>query len=208
MNSILRIPTSELVRVTCDTFDRNNLIVKQALSELFSLFVPNTNLPHVLLKVVTLNRLYSTQILAVMDVARHIHDNAKNIDSALSAGSHEIVDKIAKVTIQGKVYNFFSFATKYCSWHNPKSYPIYDSRVDKYLWSLRKQERFTEDPFAHDELWDYPKFLQIMSSFRDHYGLGSFTFKEIDKFLWLEGEGPTGVETNPDAESPQVCGSV
>jgi hypothetical protein len=28
-----------------------------------------------------------------------------------------------------------------------------------------------------------------MSSFDDHYGHGSFTFKEIDKFLWLEDEG-------------------
>jgi hypothetical protein len=72
---------------------------------------------------------------------------------------------------------------------NLKSYPIYDSRVDKYLWSLQKPERFTESRFAHDGLWDYPKFLEIMSSFHDHYGLGSFTFKEIDKFLWLEGEG-------------------
>jgi hypothetical protein len=26
-----------------------------------------------------------------------------------------------------------------------------------------------------------------MSRFREHYGLGSFTFKEIDKFLWLHG---------------------
>lgn len=133
-----------------------------------------------------------------MDVALHIHGSAQIIDSALSAGSPEIVDKIAKVTIQGKVHNFFSCATKYCSWHNPKSYPIYDSRVDKYLWSLQKQERFTESRFAHDELWDYPKFLEIMSSFHDHYGHGSFTFKEIDKFLWLEDEGQMA-PINPDA---------
>jgi hypothetical protein len=66
-----------------------------------------------------------------MDVALHIHRNAQYVDSALAAGSPEIFDKIARVTIRGKEHNFFSFATKYCSWHYPEVYPIWDSRVDK-----------------------------------------------------------------------------
>jgi hypothetical protein len=159
MRSILRTPNPELVRAACEVFESDNNVAEQALGELFGLFPTNADLPHVLLKVVVLNRLYSTQIFAVMDVARHIYANAEIIDRALACGSPEIVEAIAKVTIQGKIHNFFSFAAKYCSWHQAERYPIYDSRVDRYLWLLQKQEIFTGRPFVHDDLWDYSKFL-------------------------------------------------
>jgi hypothetical protein len=52
----------------------------------------------------------------VVDVAQHINRNAKKIDSALAAGSPEIVETIAWVSVPNKKdRNNFSFATKYCS---------------------------------------------------------------------------------------------
>ena len=192
MNTAPRTPTAELVQAACEEFDQENLIVEQALKELFSQYPGNSYHPHVLLKVVALNRLYSTQIFAVHDVARHIHQQAQNVDSALAIGSPEIVDKIAKVTISttGKERTSYSFATKYCSWHNPVSYPIWDSRVDRYLRSL-KQTPFARFLSANPDLWDYyQEFVGIMTAFRDFYDLRSFTFKEIDKFLWSQGAAP------------------
>jgi hypothetical protein len=99
------------------------------------------------------------------------------------------VDRIAKVTIRssGKVRYNYSFATKYCSWHNPEAYPIWDSRVDRYLWTLQKQEHFARSFSTNADLWGYPKFRTVMEEFRDCYGLGSFSFKDTDKFLWSEG---------------------
>jgi hypothetical protein len=195
MKTVLRRPTVGLVRAACEEFDKANLIIEQALKELFNQFPANSDVSHVLLKVVALNRLYSTQILAVMDVAQHIHRNAQDIDSALAAGSSQIVDKIARVTISvsGKERRNLSFATKYCSWHNSESYPIWDSRVDKYLWTLQKQDPFAPFFKTNADLWDYPKFREVIIAFRDHYGLGSFTFKDIDKFLWFEGGTPSPV---------------
>src|SRR5208282_2233175 len=99
INTGMRTPTAKLVRAACKQFDEENLTVEQALKELFNQYPGNNDLPHVLLKVVALNRLYSTQIFAVLDVARHIHRHAQEIDSALAAGSPEIVEKIAKVTL-------------------------------------------------------------------------------------------------------------
>jgi hypothetical protein len=193
MNTILRRPTLDLVTAACEKFDKENLIIEQALKELFNQYPHNSDLSRVLLKVVALNRLYSTQILAVMDVAQHIHRNAQDIDSALAAGSPQIVDKIARVTIgvSGKERRNLSFATKYCSWHNPESYPIWDSRVDKYLWALQKQDHFAPFFKANADLWDYPKFREVIIAFRNFYGLGSSTFKETDKFLWSEGGTPS-----------------
>jgi hypothetical protein len=85
MKTALTIPTEERVRSACKEFDQDNQIVEQALDELFNQYPRNDKLSHVLLKVVTLNRLYSTQVLAVVDMAHHIHD--VNIDSGLAAGS-------------------------------------------------------------------------------------------------------------------------
>jgi hypothetical protein len=197
----LQIPTPDKVKAACERFDRENEAAELALAELFQQYPDNTDLRHVLLKVVAINSLYHTHILALDAVARHIHANSKEIDAALAAGSLDVVDKIAKVEVQKKIYSFFSFATKFCSWHKPDRYPIYDSRVDKYLWDLEKQNSFAP-AFFHPYLWDYPKFHSIMVTFRDFHGLGSFTFKEIDKFLYLQGEpNPVAV---PDVPTPGV----
>ncbi|MGB9456265.1 MAG: hypothetical protein WCB12_09495 [Bryobacteraceae bacterium] len=190
MAAALTIPTQERVRAACKDFDQENLIVEQALNELFGRYPGNNDLPHVLLKVAALNSLYSTQIFAVVEVARNIY--AQDIDSALAAGSPEIVDKIARITIRGRERNNYSFATKYCSWHRPALYPIWDSHVDAYLWRLQKQSHFAKDFDSNAVLWNFGSFREVTTAFRDFYGLGSFTFKEIDKFLWsCSGESPS-----------------
>ncbi|WP_263357997.1 hypothetical protein [Acidicapsa ligni] len=201
MSSALQTPTAESVKSACERFDREHELIEQTLSELFQQYPLNNDLRHVLLKVVAVNSLYHTSVYALDTVARHIHAHHKEIDIALDKGSPQIVDKIAKVTVQGKVHNFFSFATKYCSWHNPDAYPIYDSRVDHYLWSLQQQQAFATS-FIHPHLWDYPKFHSIVVSFRDAHGLGSFTFKELDKFLFLQGERPSA--PIPDEPQPGI----
>jgi hypothetical protein len=201
MSIALQPPTPESVKSACERFDREHELIEQTLSELFHLYPLNNDLSHVLLKVVAVNSLYHTSVYALDTVARHIHAHHKEIDAALDKGSPQIVDKIAKVTVQGKVHNFFSFATKYCSWQNPNAYPIYDSRVDHYLWNLQQQTAFATS-FIHPHLWDYPKFHSIVVSFRDAHGLTSFTFKDIDKFLSLQGEPKS--PPIPDEPQPGV----
>lgn len=185
----LRLPTVESVKTACQAFDDANPTAEQALTELFNQYHSNQNRPHVLLKVVTLNRLYSTNVFAVYDVADHICQHGQEIDAALAVGAPEIVDTIAAVTIAatGKARVFWSFATKYCSWHNQASYPIWDSRVDRYLRSPEVAE-FSRSLGRSPYRWEhYGEFVAAMAAFRDFYGLGSCSFKEIDKFLWWYG---------------------
>lgn len=199
MSIALKPPTPELLKAACQQFDSENTLVEQTLTELFERYPKNDNSRHVLLKVVAVNSLYRTNILALETVAEHIHANHAQIDHALSAGSPEVVDLIARIKVNGKLFNFFSFATKYASWHNPTSYPIYDSHVDAYLWKLQGLDHFAS--FLHPDLWTYPKFLKIMTDFRSFHGLDNFSFKEIDKFLFLEGAPHAPL---PAAEQP--CG--
>jgi hypothetical protein len=160
-------------------------MTEQTLAELFGQYHDNSDLKHVLLKVVAVNSLYGTRIFAVETVARHIHENYLAIDSGLGSGSLDVVPKIAKVKIGEKVRFNYSFASKYCSWHRQDCYPIWDLMARRYLFALRKQTKF--DTFTGNDLWDYSKFCKAIIKFREAFGLSNFSYKQIDEFLWLEG---------------------
>lgn len=162
---------------------------EEALNKLFLELCPeNTDINDILLKASTLNDFYSTNIFSIYSVAKHIQ--AKGIDSKLKDGDISTVSDIQFVTIGGKIKNFYSFASKYCSHHNPEEYPIYDSYVDKVLWYFRKHPDCSdsENPsfsnFKRKDLKDYVKFKGIIIEFQKFYGLNEYSFKQIDQYLW------------------------
>lgn len=180
----LPVPTEGLVKSYIHQFDQSQVVVERALSRLFGLFPENTAPEDVLLKVVALNDLYRTGILATYKVAEHIV--GLNIDPLLKARQPDVVELIAHVRLGNKIRNNYSFATKYCAWHNSTEYPIFDGFVGQMLWSYRKQDKFSS--FRRQDLWKYSQFKQVMADFREHYGLSTFDLKDIDKFLWLAGK--------------------
>lgn len=195
---MLATPTVELVKAKGDEFDSDQL-VEAALGQLRAQFPRNTEIPHVLLKVLALNKLYNARVLDI-DVeilARHIA--GLGIDAILAEGSPSAVDLITHCDKLRR--GCYAFATKYCSWHNPDAYPIYDTRVDECLWSYKKQDGHKEGypKFHRQDLRCYPKLREVVIKFCNFYKLGlvdpldagsigSFNFKAIDKFLWLQGE--------------------
>jgi hypothetical protein len=203
------VPNRSSVKDACDRFDNNKYaFVERALAELFGQYPTNDDEAHVLLKVVALNELYSTNIYAVVDVACLIYEHRQEVDGALNPPSPEAVDQIVELLFRGMGRHFWAFATKYCSWHRPESYPIWDANVARYLRSLEgrdftRPDNWTDCPqFADyggraaaarwrpDNWTHYGEFLFLMNRFKDFYNLRSFTFKQIDKFLWLSGEKP------------------
>lgn len=83
-----------------------------------------------------------------------------------------LVEEIAHVKVgRDQVERtFYSFATKYCSHHQPSKYAIYDNYVEKVLIFFKNRDHFCD--FKNKDLKDYPKF----------------TLKEIDKYLWQLGK--------------------
>lgn len=159
----------------------NYSLQEAALDKLFFSLAPNnTRIEDILLKVSTLNDFYSTNIFSVFPVAKHIL--SLNIDTRLKQGDPTLVDAIK--TVDGR--NHYSFATKYCSHHNPLEYPIYDSYVDKILRYFRDTDGFCS--FKSEELKQYDKFKQIVLAFRTYYGLDLYSLKEIDQYLWQLGK--------------------
>lgn len=181
------IPDEKTIREYLDkweTLERDKL-VESAISRLFLELCPNnTDIESVLLKVSTLNDFYSTNIYDTYSVGKHIL--RLNIDARLANDDLHLVNEIAKVSINGKVRNFYSFASKYCRHHCPNTYPIYDSFVDKMLKHYRKTDKFEE--FRNEEMKSYPRFIEIIKSLRDFYGVTEFSLRELDIFLWLAGK--------------------
>ncbi|WP_312159685.1 hypothetical protein [Oscillibacter sp.] len=131
-------PSTAEVEKYLRTWDEleNYSLQEDALNRLFFNLCPeNTDISGILLKAAVLNDFYSTNIYSIFPVAKHILD--LNIDARLRDGDESLVEAIQNVTIGGKRLKLYSFATKYCSHHNPEDYPIYDSYVDKVLCYFR-----------------------------------------------------------------------
>ena len=164
---------------------KNYQLQEDALDKLFFELLPsNEEISDILLKVATLNDFYSTNIFSVYPVAEHIL--SLRIDERLKQGDVTLVNEIQNVTINGVTRKFYSFSTKYCSHHNSKEYPIYDSYVEKVLKYFRKTDKFSN--FKNADLKDYQKFKNIIIAFREYYGLDEFNLKEIDQYLWQLGK--------------------
>jgi hypothetical protein len=177
-------PTCERVLEAVKLFDEENAATEEVLTWLFRQLPQNIHESQILLKVAAINQLYFTNIFDVGSVAKQI---AKlDIDSKLDAGSLELVDTIARVRLgENKQFMFRSFASKYCSWHRPEGYAIYDSRARECLWAYKRQFNLS---FARDSLWEYIPFFDAVKEFRDRFDLHPLSFKQLDKFLYQEGK--------------------
>ena len=184
-------PSTELIDKYIKLFN-NDLRYKpadDAINKLFSAFPSNKEVEDILLKISVINDLYSTNILATFKMAKHIQK--LDIDKKLRDGNLDIVNEIATGhNIRRKKtnteLNLYSFATKYCNWHNQDSFAIYDSFVDKILIAFKKKYLFSD--FKQSDLKDFRKFKRILDDFVIFFNLQSHSLKEIDKFLWIYGK--------------------
>lgn len=160
-------------------------VQEKAINELFKgQYNSNKDLKNIIIKCSVLNDFYSTNIFKVYPVACHIFE--LDIDDRLKKGDISLVNDIANNKIANKEKNFYSFASKYCSHHNQKEFPIYDSYVDQMLRHFRNVDSFAK--FRNNELKDYVKFKRILLEFRNFYNLDKYSLKELDKYLWQAGK--------------------
>ena len=185
------IPSEESVNKWIEDWEKTDGYPEQesALNKLFIDLCPNnTELDDILIKVCTLNDFYSTNIYKVFDVAEVI--KGMDIDDRLKSDKPDItlVDEIVSKTKVKTGRSIYSFASKYCSHHKPKLYPIYDSYVDILLRYYRDSENSVKFAFKDSELKKYESFCNIEKMFKEYFHLENFDAKQIDKFLWQEGK--------------------
>lgn len=210
-NKILERPSVENVRKKLDFIinytdvPRNNASeinypaiknAEKAINNLIKTFPKNTRLEDIYLKVITINALYSTNIYDTYKMAYHIYKNIPAIDDHLQEGEIGIIEKISRghgiKGGNGVEKHFYSFSTKYCSFHNPDRYAIYDHLIQDLLIKFRNQEITIsgkrEQKLTYNSLRDYAKFMEVINEFKEVYNLNELNLKQIDMYLWLMGK--------------------
>lgn len=190
MKTVPKIPSPTITEVDrylkkWDELD-DYVLQEKSLELLFKKTFPeNKNIEHILIKVCCLNDFYSTNIFSPFKVAEHIY--RLNIDKHLSAKDGSIVNILAKIEMKkGRVINFYSFATKYCSHHFPQDYPIFDYYVERILMHFNKEDKFSK--FKKEDLLNYNKFKKILIDFKNYYNLNNYDLKDIDRYIWQLGK--------------------
>jgi hypothetical protein len=137
----------------------------------------NNNIEEVLLKCAVIDNFSSTNVFDLYSMAKHIVK--KQIDVRLKENDYSLIDDIATVGLNRK---FYSFATKYCHYHNPEGFAIYDRYVAKVLCSFPDDFRLVKE----EQLRNYKTFIEVLNEFRHHYKL-NLSFNDLDKYLWRLG---------------------
>lgn len=174
---------------------------EKILCNLFKKYPENTNFEEVVYKITILDSFYSTNLRfndktltadkdsksGIIEVANIIL-GIKDFDERVERGHIELVDQIVNTAKQDKnMKSVYSFATKYCSFHNPEKYPICDNFVKEELKYYRNQ-KVSEFKFQNKDLENYREFVKVVKNFKEIFNLEKYSFKQIDQYLWIVGK--------------------
>lgn len=174
--------------------DKYTKLFYEAVRQTFENYPENVDKLAVPLKFTILNGLYITNIMDKVKIVDHIYRLAteENLDALLKSGNHIAVNKIrcghGITTKTGKERNFYSFATKYCHFSNPKCYPIYDQYVEKAIMKLRK-DNYIQFP-NQDDLKNPQAFRDIILQIIQKFELEDY--QKADRALWRFGQHLAG----------------
>lgn len=173
--------------------DEATMLEYEAVRRIFENYPTNVDMLAVLLKFTILNGLYRTNIFDIKKIADHIYRLAaeENLDAIIKSGNLEAVNKIRLghgIPDNKKEHNFYSFATKYCHFSNPKYYPIYDQYVEKAIMKLRK-DNYIQFPNQED-LKNPQAFRDIIYQIIQKFELEDC--QKADRALWRYGQHLSG----------------
>lgn len=160
----------------------------QLLGAAFSRNRSNIALKDVLLKVSLLNSLYRTNIYNTFEMIEHIL--RIELDSALKSGSPQAVELLRRghgIKRGDTELDLYSFATKYCHWHQPGLYPIYDSWVDESLAWLACELNI-RGKLRGGPLRDFTLLKDMIDETKRALELPWKGYKKVDEALWIAGK--------------------
>jgi len=140
-------------------------------------------------------RLYRKKGTSVFSLADQIVSHARELDQMIQSGAPEAVRLIAGF---GTV-NLFSFATKYCCYHNTlcygrDDYSIYDNIVADVIPNYLDVKRFYITQCRVEQ--NYLEYKRIIDTLITVHGLQSIPQirRKIDHFLWFSNRENKQVE--------------
>ena len=136
-------------------------------------------------KVLLIDSLMGTNLKNIqreLMVSRIVHlAKTADLKNRIDSCSKEAVNTIAEAT--GGLKNHFSFATKYCYWHNRK-FIIYDNNVISSLRAANKLKKFTTESLENDAIRSYEPYFNAFQAFKSAYNLADFEDRQVELGLY------------------------
>lgn len=188
------IITNELLEQThhqvmqTDNYGKEDDLITNA----FRRFPDNTDLEIVAFKIGLIDVTNSTNIskykseISVVELAECII-KIKNIDERIKAGDPELVNEIARTN--GKI-NLFSFASKYCCYHNKNVYGNDDYSIFDTILKESLPRYFDDVTTGQIDWWrtgfDYKKYNDYITAKLDKLGITiPHRKRKFDHFVWF-----------------------
>lgn len=172
-----------------DNYGRENALITSC----FKKYPSNTDIETVAMKIGLIDITNSTNIsrykrrISVVELAEII-TSIPNIDERIKIGDPEVVSLIARAN--GKI-NLFSFASKYCCYHNKNlyekdDYSILDTVLKESLPSLFNDIKKSDIQRWVDS-YNYKAYNDYITRKLDEYGINvPFRKRKFDHFVWFK----------------------
>ena len=181
--------------------DQENMLKEKLLKKVFLIPVFD-NVQSVLMQVTLLNSFYNTQIknMNLVAVAKRI----VGLNAKYKIKEHGIVEHLLFCETDPEKYrqlvnliayskefdntgNYYSFASKYCSWYDQNRFPIVDSFSKGFIFRATEGFKIGNRTVIPNDLNDYHVFCQLYDHFvmhlREDIGI-HYTYKQVDEFIW------------------------
>lgn len=177
---------------------------QEIIDKVIKLYPYNTDLVQIAMKVSVIDLTNSTQLtnyksrISLYDICQVIL-SIERFDERLAVGDPDLVIEIAKKSKNyggvDKGVNLFSFASKYCCYHNiyhyrRDDYSIFDNVVSDvlYLYSTKKNPLKKTQPEKWRQNIQYKEYNDYIGSLLDEKGITSSVAgrrRMFDHFLWF-----------------------
>lgn len=152
--------------------------------ELFKKYPLNTNADDIRVKLSAINDLDISQNDLMEDAIKHIL-NLK-FDARLKQGDLSVVEELARIPSNGKIFHLLHFASVFCNFHRPDTFPIYS---EQHLAFYRKYIKEKNLPLDPEKINTYAVFSKALNDLVNRLGLsGKMDYLHIRKFGWLYAE--------------------
>ena len=175
---------------------------EDAIQKAIKSFEGQNDILNVLNKCALINTFYSTSIKTkfLSVIANEVASNSKagkKFRESLAKKSISAVQDLTDLITGVTNISSYSFASKYCSFHNPDVYPIYDSYVSHAITYL--------NPKINDKV--YPDFVDEIKKWAKK--CKTTDFKGFDHYLWIRGKEiyDIGFRDGAQSKKPWKSGS-
>jgi len=152
--------------------------------ELFKKYPFNTSADDIHVKLSSINDTDISNNALMEDAIKHILN--LNIDDRIKSGDLSVVEDIAHIKTEGKLFYLLHFASVYCNFHRPEIFPIYSEQHIAFYKKYIKENNLPLDP---QKINTYNVFSKALDDLVQRLGLsGKMNYLHLRKFGWLYAE--------------------